>query len=198
MKKVIYSVLALVFLTVVIAFLPCRPCEQPVTVAASIVVDIPQSEAWEILQDFSVPHHYVPDLAATEIVSDLKSGLGAHRRVYNEDGSFIEETIVEWTQGSGFVINLHEGSEVMAPFNFAQFRYLLESDNPDRCRIRVSMSTRMPMGYVGLALQKWVIKGVATESLKGVAAGMKLYYETGKPAVALEREALKSQVLVES
>ena len=196
MRKIVYCLCALLVLIFAPSVVPCKPCERPLTTTASITVDISKTDAWQILQDFSLPHNYVPNLEKTEIVSESSSGLGAHRRVYNDDGSFIEETIVQWNEGTGFVIKLHKGTQVMSPFSFAQFRYELESLDENSCRIHVSMDTKMTMGYLGLALQKWAIKPVVTDNLIAVVAGMKSYYETGERVGEDSREALKHLVTV--
>ena len=93
----------------------------------SVVADLPLAQSWDKLQDFSVAHNYVPNLSKTEIVSTQRNGIGAHRRVYDEDGDYLEETITEWQEGEGFVIKLHSGEEPMMPFNRAEFSYRLAS-----------------------------------------------------------------------
>ncbi len=32
-----------------------------------VVIDIPKDKAWQIMQDLTVPHHYVPGLIKTEM-----------------------------------------------------------------------------------------------------------------------------------
>lgn len=196
MKKTLLILTTIITLLIIVSFLPCQPCDKPRTVSVTISADIPKENAWQLLQDFSLPHNYVPGLAKTVIVSEVNRGLGAHREVHNVDGSFIEETIVQWNEGSGFLINLHKDDQVMPPFKVAQFRYQLDDDAESRSRITLSMITQLPMGYVGLLLQDWLLDRIIADQLKGVAAGMALFYQSGKPVDIAEREALKKLVKV--
>ena len=61
-----------------------------------VQADLPVAAAWDKLSDFSLAHNYVPGLSRTEIVSAQTQGVGAHRRVYDNDGDYLEETITAW------------------------------------------------------------------------------------------------------
>ena len=166
------------------------------SVQISVVVDIPHSEAWTILRDFSVSHNYVPNITRTEIVSSKRAGLGAHRKVYDADGDFLEETVIDWREGEGFVIKLHNGDEPMAPFTRAEFHYALQTHAPGKTTIALTMLYQLPMGSLGDALGGWFIDPVVEDNLTQVAAGMKHYYETGTPATDSDRERLAGTVQV--
>ncbi len=194
MKKVLLTLALLAVTLLVLANIPCPPCQQANEVTVSIPLEMPRGQAWQLLQDFSLAHNYVPGLEKTEIVSTQKNGIGAHREVHNVDGSFIEETIIEWDQGYGFVIRLHKGEQVMPPMKLAQFRYQLDDEADNRSRMTLTMSIKMPMGYVGLKLHQWFIQSIIRDNLVAVAAGIKLYYESGQAVVEVEREGMKEQV----
>lgn len=165
-------------------------------VAVSVKADVSVERAWEILSDFSVAHNYVPGLSGTEIVSAQRSGIGAHRRVYDEDGGFVEETIIEWQPGVGFVIKLHDGEDPMAPFERAEFSYRLSPLETDKTLIRLMMTVEVPLGVVGATLSEWFVLPVVEDNLVQVAAGMKHYYETGQAATDEDRERLAGTVTV--
>ena len=164
--------------------------------SVSVEVDVPVAQAWSILQDFSQAHNYVPNLSKTEIVSAQKNGVGAHRRVYDMDGDYLEETISEWQEGVGFIIHIHEGDEPMAPFSEISFRYHIEAAREDATAIALSMRFVMPLGSVGTAMGDWFIVPIVEDNLVQVAAGMKHYYEMGTPASDADRERLAGQVTV--
>ena len=165
-------------------------------VEVSVLAEVPLERAWEILQDFSVAHNYVPGLTRTEIVSSRPSGIGAHRRVYDEQGDFIEETIIEWQEREGFVIKIHQGDAPMAPFERAEFSYRLAPVPDSKTLIILGMTVELPFGSVGAKLGEWFILPVIEDNLVQVAAGMKHYYETGRPATDEDREMLAGVVRV--
>ncbi len=167
-------------------------------VAVSVVVQLPCQEAWDVLQDFSAAHHYVPGIVRTEIVSQQQNGLGAHRRVYDPSGDYLEETIVEWNQGRGFVIRLHDGQKCMAPFEQAHFSYQLSPSETDKTLIELKMLVAMPWGSFGESMAARYILPVMKTRLAQVAAGMKHFYETGQSATDADRTRLKEAVTIAS
>lgn len=163
-------------------------------VAVAVTVDVPPARAWALMSDFTLAHNYVPDLARTEILSARKRGVGAHRRVYQEDGDYLEETIIEWTEGSGFVLSLHEGQQPLAPFKRAEFSYGMAAVTTTSTEVDLSLTVEMPWGAVGEALLDWFVEQLLEDNLVQVAAGLKYFYETGQPATDKEREGLASAV----
>lgn len=163
-----------------------------------VQADLPVAEAWQLLSDFSLAHNYVPGLTRTEIVSAQTSGVGAHRRVYDADGDYLEETITAWEQGRGFTIRLHDGDAPMAPFEQVFFDYRLDAAGRDSTDITLSLRFAMPWGGPGAWLGGTVIRPAMESELVQVAAGMKAFYETGRPASDADRERLAPQVVVSS
>lgn len=188
-KQALSSVIALAMMLPVAAWAELQ--RAAVTVQASLSLE----QAWQKLEDFSTPHNYVPGIVRTAIVSEVKKGVGAHRRVYDEDGDFLEETVIEWNDGQGFVIKLHDGDQPMAPFERAQFRYQLAQQGQDT-QIALSLAFEMPWGGFGQAIGNWIILPVMEGRLIQVAAGMKHYYETGTVATEADRERLAGGVTV--
>lgn len=162
---------------------------------ATVFVAVPVEQAWAQLQDFGVAHYYVPDLTKTEIVSKVKNGVGAHRKVYDSDGGHIDETIIEWYEGRGFLLRLHQGELPLSSFILSQFSYHLEAEE-EGTRVTLSMYYQMPWGFVGEKLNDWLIAGIVADNVANVAAGMKHFYETGQAATDQHRADLLSQVTV--
>ncbi|MEP1469563.1 MAG: SRPBCC family protein [Halieaceae bacterium] len=165
--------------------------------SVAVTAALPKADAWTLLRDFSLAHNYVPGITRTEIVSDSGQGVGAHRRVYDEEGDFLEETIIEWRDGAGFVIRLHDGDAPMAPFQRAEFVYALAEADAATTRIELALIFEMPWGWLGDTLAEWIIVPLMEDNLVQVAAGMKVFYETGLAATDedRQREAAAVQVL---
>ena len=161
--------------------------------SASVFIALPVDKAWTQLQDFSVAHNYVPDLSRTEIVSTIKKGVGAHRQVYDMGGDYIDETIIEWYEGRGFLLRIHQGDKPLAPFTMSQFLYSLQAEG-EGTRVILTLIYQMPWGFLGEKLSDWLISGIASSNVANVAAGMKHFYETGLAATDQDRERLLDQV----
>ena len=161
-----------------------------------VLADTPVVAAWDKLSDFSLAHNYVPGLSRTEIVSAQTQGVGAHRRVYDNDGDYLEETITAWQEGEGFTIRLHQGDKPMAPFKAVFFDYRLDAAGEGQTEITLALRFEMPWGGVGAWLGDAFIRPAMEAELVQVAAGMKAFYETGQPADDADRERLAPQVTV--
>ncbi len=149
-------------------------------VSAQVLIDVPQAEAWAKLRDISLAHHYVPGIVKTVVVSQQRQGVGASRYVYRNATSYIQETVEEWQDGSGFLIRLHRGHKSAPPFKHAWFRYALAGHGATQTQLTVSLRYEMPWGRVGNWLGAKLAKFVQA-TIADVALAMKLYYESGTP-----------------
>ena len=160
-------------------------------VSTGIVIELPRGKAWDKLRDISLAHNYVPGIVRTEIVSEQAEGIGASRYVYRNAKIYIQETVVEWDEGHGFLIRLHRGDKSAPPFRSASFRYQLDDEGADKTLFNASLEYQLPWGAVGAWLEKKMQK-VVRGSIVDVAAAMKLYYETGRPTTAAALKSYKA------
>ncbi len=159
-------------------------------VSTAILIDVPINEAWARLRDISLAHHYVPGIVKTVVVSQQTTGIGASRYVYRNATSYIQETVEEWHEGTGFLIRLHKGDKPAAPFRKASFRYSLAEHGEKQTRFTASLTYDMPWGRLGGWLGAKMAK-VVQATIADVALSMKLYYETGVPTTAATLKAYK-------
>jgi hypothetical protein len=150
-------------------------------VSTTVRVGIPRAKAWDLLQDLSLAHNYVPGLIKTEITTEKKKGVGASRRVYQRPSSGIDETVEEWNEGHGFLIRLHRGS-AGSPFPFAQahFRYAIEDDG-NATLLTTSLRYTMSGGVLGHWLDRALLRRIIGRTIRDVALSQRCYYETGEP-----------------
>jgi hypothetical protein len=162
-------------------------------VNADTIIDIPISKAWEKLRDLSLAHNYVPGIVKTELVSEQREGVGASRYVYRNAKSYIQETVEEWQEGTGFLIHLHKGDKPAPPFKDAWFRYALEDCGNEQTRLTTTLMYEMPWGGLG----NWLgarMAGFVKATISDVAVSMKLYYETGEPTTAAALKTYKASL----
>ena len=162
-------------------------------VSAQILIDVPLSEAWAKLRDLSLAHHYVPGIVKTVIVSAETEGVGASRYVYRNATSYIQETVDEWQEGTGFLIRLHKGDKPALPFRKAWFRYTLAEHGAGQTQFTASLRYEMPWGRPGNWLGAKLAPIVRT-TIADVALAMKLYYETGVPTTPTAIKDYKSRL----
>ncbi|MFT6277144.1 MAG: hypothetical protein ACJAZ0_003256, partial [Halioglobus sp.] len=88
-----------------------------VTMESVRTLSMSRADAWGNLQDLTIAHHYVPGIIKTEITTEQKTGVGASRRVYQSTDTYLNETVIEWNQGNGFLLHLFKDNGD-APFPF--------------------------------------------------------------------------------
>jgi hypothetical protein len=160
-------------------------------VTADVLINVPLTEAWEKLKNISLAHNYVPGIVKTTIVSEQHEGVGASRYVYRNEKSYIQETVEEWREGTGFLIRLHKGDKPAPPFRKAWFRYAFADNGSGQTQFTASLIYEMPWGrfgaWLGARMANFVQKTIAD-----VALAMKLYYETGQPTTPAGLKAYKA------
>ncbi|WP_194790324.1 SRPBCC family protein [Pseudomonas sp. UFMG81] len=140
-----------------------------------VTLALPQGEAWGKLRDLTLAPHYVPGLTGCTLHPGPEHGLGASRRVMRKGGQWLDESVVAWTEGEGFVVTLHKG-DAGAPFPFrhAAFHYQLEGDGAQSC-----MTTSLHYRLRGGRLAEWLMRGVFDKVVREIGENLKGYYESG-------------------
>jgi len=162
-------------------------------VSTTVRVHLPHTEAWELLQDLSVAHLYVPGLVKTEITTSAKTGVGASRRVYQRETKGIDETVEEWNEGRGFLIRLHRGAAGPPfPFKEAHFRYAIDRDG-DETLLTTSLSYIVLGGAIGRLFNRLLLKPIIDGTIRDVALSQKCFYETRRPVTPLQLKQARAE-----
>lgn len=148
----------------------------PAIASHSVRLDLSPQAAWTKLRDLSLAPHYVPGLTGCQFHPGATEGLGASRRVLRKGGQYLDESVVQWQEGKGFVLRLHKGgNDSPFPFRQASFSYALQAEG-DATRITLQMRYSLRGGrlmelFLGKAFNKVV---------RQIAENLKAYYETGR------------------
>ncbi|MGI9284346.1 MAG: SRPBCC family protein [Pseudomonadales bacterium] len=160
-------------------------------VTSEIEADISMQEAWEKLRDLSLPHNYVQGLTKTEITTERREGVGASRKVFSKSRPPLDETVVVWDEGHGFLLKLHQGdSDAQGPFKSSFFRYTIEHAG-NRTLLKNSMEYEMKWGLAGVILDKLFLRKVFRSVVRDVLIGQKAFYESGEATSAEKLKQLK-------
>ena len=148
--------------------------------SAEVIIRMSRDKAWELLQDFSIAHNYVPGVIKTEITTERKHGIGASRKVFQTETKAIDETIEEWNEGYGFLLRLHRNNaRPPFPFKHAWFRYSISDDGIDT-RLNTSLIYTVRWGLIGQMLDYVLLNRIIKGKIRDVALSMKAYYESGE------------------
>lgn len=141
-----------------------------------VVIDLPRERCWQIMQDITVPHKYVPGLIRTEFHTEQKHGVGASRRVYKKMMA-MDETVTEWHEGHGLRLRLHDGKKDK-PFPDSYFVYSLDDAPNGKTLFTATMGYSFPFGAIGAFIDKLLIAPIVQGQIRDVALAVKHYYET--------------------
>jgi len=148
-----------------------------VEVTSRVHLDMPREKVWDLLRDLSMAHRYVPGVVDTRITTDCREGVGASRKVYQGEKTGIDETVVEWNEGQGFLIRLHRGSKGPPfPFRQAWFRYAIV-DEGTGTGVTTSLIYIMRGGLPGRLLERAFLRFFIRSRIRAVALGLKTCYE---------------------
>ena len=112
--------------------------------------------------------------------SGQREGVGASRRIEQRGRAAMQETVVEWHDGSGFVLELHEpgGDKAPLPFAQARFAYRIVEADARSTDAELSLSYTLRGGALGQAVDALLLRAAMQKQVEAVASAMKLFYET--------------------
>lgn len=162
---------------------------------ARVVMNVPSEKAWQTLRDLGQAHNYVPGIIKTEITTEKKTGVGASRKVYQTETRGLDETVVEWNEGYGFLIRLHRGDKgAPPPFKEAFFRYKVDDAGNGQTALTTSLIYTMRWGVFGEFLRRRLLTGIFRSTVRDVALSMKAFYESGEPTTPEKLKQIKAEL----
>jgi hypothetical protein len=154
-------------------------------------IAMPRTEVWEKLRDLTLAHNYVPGVKAVRIDTAQREGVGASRTVTMENGSEMQETVEEWTEGHGFLIRLHKGDKPAMPiFRRFYFRYRIDDDG-DGTVFSPAMIYETRFGPIG-ALLGVLIHKAFLGAVHDIGLAMRAYYLNGEKVTPEQLKELKA------
>lgn len=148
----------------------------PAVASHSVLLNLSQTDAWTKLRDLSLAPQYVPGLTGGQLHPGPREGLGASRRVFRKGGQWLDESVVQWRDGEGFVLMLHKGN-AGAPFPFRQatFEYRLQAQGD-----ATQITTRMHYSLRGGRIVEALLGKAFIKVVQQIAENLKVHYETGQ------------------
>ena len=144
--------------------------------SSEIQVDAPREKVWAVLADLEAVQQYDPVINKAHYTSDARDGVGAARQC-DFDGGYVRERVTEWKPGEGYAINVYEGSDVVAPFESQDARFVLR-DAGQGTTVSMELEYRFKPDAQSDPQET---EREYRELIEGVLAGLKHYVETGQP-----------------
>lgn len=125
---------------------------------------------WEGIDDFGGIDKYSPPLEQSEIIGDQETGEGAIRECYFEDGTRVEEEIVEYEPGSSYTIEIVD----LGGLPMKESYTTMSVEAVDDARTEVTWTSRFtpkygPLGWLmAKLLMKSKIREQFADSLEGL------------------------------
>ncbi|MET4692728.1 SRPBCC family protein [Endozoicomonas lisbonensis] len=169
------------FLLIVMLLLMEVPQNNPrIRLQSQSLIHQPVTEVWEQLSDLSQVQNYVPFVSGSNINTDQKKGEGVQRTVWLKKRRTVQEEVIEWDDGQGYVLRLNDASFFL-PFHDMETRYHIDPDDELGLQsdLTITLTVRPRFGLLGRwFMTPWITTRLQRQ-LDELADGIKYHFETG-------------------
>ncbi len=158
------------------------------TITDTIRINAPKDKVWEILADFGAIINYNPGISNSYSTSEANQGVGAMRHCDLLPMGSIEERIIEWNEGSDYLVDIYQFNGPVPPVKNAKARLSVEADG-EQTIAHMSLRYEMKLGFIGNAMKSLMLDAQYQKAVTGILQGLKYHAETGKQGT---RAALKA------
>ena len=167
-------------LLVVLLFLGFFPSENArIRLQSQALLNHPLPEVWQVISDLSLAHHYWPGALKTSKVDFGPIREGASRTLLLESDKTLQETVIEWDEGSGYVMAWDQPSNDWR-FHDVEIRYHIEADDElgKKTDLAITVTFRPSYGLLG----KWLLSAYLTTVWQGwldnLTDSIQYFYDT--------------------
>lgn len=148
------------------------------TVEKSISIDAPQEVVWKAVADFQGIGEFHPYIKTVDLLTENNGGLGSKRTCHFNDGSDIDEEIIEWVEGEKYTIN---GSNFSLPLKVLHGTVGVRTvDGMSEAYMKIEYQPKF--GLIGKLMSTMLMKRALSKRIEGVLAGLN-YLITNKKRV---------------
>lgn len=148
------------------------------TFKKQIMINAPKQKVWNIVSDLGSIYKFNPGVSKSYYATDQIEGIGAARICELQPAGKILETVKNWNEGSGFLLQI-EPIEKAPPVKDFSGLFELEGLNHHSTQISVTINYGMKLGVIGILLNKLIIQSKMEEGIEALLEGLKLHTEKG-------------------
>lgn len=144
------------------------------TLYNEIAIDAPLEKIWAILSNIEELDQYDPTVKKSVVISQMKSGIGAKRKVDMQDGkNWFEEQCTLWRPMEALTYELTACS---FPIHSLKHSYNFEKVG-SQTKVKQVMEYRVKFGLLGKILDTLMIRKQSDTGVKKFFSGLKEYAE---------------------
>ena len=131
---------------------------------------------WNVISNFGNIDRYHPEVAKSELQSEITHGLGAVRKcVFNNGGSSIEK-VIQWIDGSTLTVEL---SEMSMPLKSASGFTSLKAIDDRTTQVTIGMNYIFKYGLFGAFIGHFIMKPMMLKMFGKAAKSIEYYIVNG-------------------
>ena len=144
----------------------------------TITIDKTTDEVWAAIADFQAIGDFHPYITNVDLNTEHNGGLGAKRTCYFNDGTTIDEEIIEWRDGESLKINATNFS-----FPFKVLHGTLGVKEVDGKSEAFMMMGIVPkFGIIGKLMVGTMMRKMMSKRMDEILRGLDELMSTGQPA----------------
>ena len=144
------------------------------TLTNEIAINAPIKKIWEALSNMEGLENLDPNVKKSTAISQVKSGIGAKRKVDMQDGkNWFEEKITGFKPNDSITYELTACS---FPVQNLKYTYTLEKLG-SQIKVKQVMEYQIKFGLLGKLLDSLMIRKQYVKGIKGFFDGLKSYIE---------------------
>ena len=148
------------------------------TFKKQVTIDAAQELVWQIVSNLGDIYKFHPGVSKSYYTSKIEVGMGAARICELQPTGRIRETVVQWNEGSGFLLHIDPIEKAPPVDNFSG-NFELEQVDANKTSVSLTIQYDMKLGLIGELLNKLVIKSKMEEGIEALLQGLKIHTEKG-------------------
>ena len=140
------------------------------------IISATKEDVWKVLSNYGDIYKFNPGISKSYITSVNNEGIGASRICELLPIGKVSETVKEWEEGDGFLIQVTP-IEKLPPIKNFMSHFSIEKLSINTSRVTVSINYKMKLGVTGKILNKVLIQPKLENSIDDLLSGLKVHIE---------------------
>lgn len=156
---------------------------------STITINETTEKLWSVMRDFDNVFTWAPSVEASYGLNEKRYEVGAGRYCKLQGFGEIEEYVLEWNEGQGFVYDVTP----LGPLHNAISRWKIIPVAEHMCQLEVSFRYDIRFGPLGRLMHALIMRKKLEGSLPETLSALKLRVETGelcRPHVPADTKSL--------